>query len=98
MLTPEARRAVVRKSVEIDEGNSLRLIYLPPEKPVLKSPVLGVDYKPDEMVVDVIVPEPEEISWGKIAKIKYSSRFIIYILNTPRLQFILVPYFAMPRK
>lgn len=98
MLTPEARRAVTRKEVEIDEGNSLRLIYLPPEKVALKTPLLGVEVDPEDMTVDVVVPEPETIEWSKIKRVKYGSRFVIYILDTPRLQFILVPYEAMPRR
>lgn len=97
MLTPEARRAVTRKEVEIDEVKCMRLIYLPPEKPVLKQPLLGVETDPEDMTVDVVVPDPETIAWGQIKKIKYTSRFTVYILDTPRLQFILIPYSAIPR-
>ncbi len=98
MLTPEARRAVTRKVLEIDDGKTLRLVYLPPEKPVMKTPLLGVDSDSMESEVDIVVPAPEVIKWETIKKVKYSSKFIIYILDTPRLQFILVPYEAMPRK
>ena len=38
MLTPEARRAVIRKQVEIDENNFIRLIYLSDEKKKMQNP------------------------------------------------------------
>ena len=89
---------MTRKVVEIDDGKTLRLVYLPPEKPVMKTPLLGVDCDSMESEVDIVVPASEVIKWETIKKVKYSSKFIIYILDTPRLQFILVPYEAMPRK
>ncbi len=95
MLTPEARRAVTRKEVEIDEGKSLRLVYLPPEKPVYRLPKLGDDNPPEEIIFPV--PEPETITWDKIKKVKHTSRFAVYILHAPRLQFLLVPYSAFKK-
>lgn len=96
MLTPEARRAVTRKEIEIDEGNELRLIYLAPEKAPVKQPMLGVEYDSNNIVEEVFVPEPETIKWDTIKRVKYTSKFIVYILDTPRLQFILIPYTAFP--
>lgn len=95
MLTPEARRAVTRKEVEIDEGKSLRLVYLPPEKPVYRTPKLGDSNPPEEIIFPV--PEPETIPWNKIKRIKHTSRFVVYILDAPRLQFLLVPYSAFKK-
>lgn len=95
MLTPEARRAVTRKYVEISEGMSIRLVYLPPEKPIYSEPKLGEDAPQEEIVVKI--PEPENISWSDIRKVRYTSRFVVYILDTPRLQFVLVPYSAFKK-
>ncbi|MDE6860795.1 MAG: hypothetical protein K2J65_10345 [Duncaniella sp.] len=95
MLTPEARRAVTHKIVEIDEGKSLRLVYLPPEKPVYRTPLLGQDNPPEEVVFPV--PAPETIAWDKIRRVKYTSRFVVYILHAPRLQFVIVPYTALKK-
>ncbi|MCM1138543.1 MAG: hypothetical protein NC453_08235 [Muribaculum sp.] len=97
MLTSEARRAVTRKEVEIDDNNGVKLVYLPPEKPVFKEPKLGEEYNNEEIEVKPFVPEPETIKWEKVKSIKYTSKFVVYILDTPRLQFLLIPYTALPK-
>lgn len=79
MLTPEARRAVVRKEVEIVEGKHLRLVYLREEGD-------STDSRP--------VPEPETIPWGDVIRVKYTARFRVYILKAPRLSFLLIPHGA----
>lgn len=98
MLTPEARRAVTRKEIVIDEDNEMKLIYLPPEQSTFKEPKLGEEYEPDDIEVKTFVPDPETIKWKNIKSVKYTTRFVVYILDTPRLQFILIPYAALPRR
>lgn len=98
MLTPEARRAITRKEIVIDEDNEMKLIYLPPEQPTLKEPKLGEEYNADNIEVKSFVPDPETIKWKNIKSVKYTTRFVVYILDTPRLQFILIPYAALPRR
>lgn len=83
MLAPEARRAVLRKKVEVDEGHELRLIYLHPEKK---------DEKDDDCRY---LPSPEFIPWEDIESVKYTSRFRIYLLKAKRLSFILIPHSAV---
>lgn len=75
MLTPEARRAVLRKQVEIIENRQLTLTYLP------------VDEDDDHRL-----PQPETIPWSEIKTILRIGAFRVYILRTPRLSFILIPY------
>ena len=69
MLTPEARRAVIRKTVEIDEGRSIGLTYLPDEKrednrskrmllPIAK------DDKAEPQMPALPIPDPEKIDWS----------------------------------
>lgn len=78
MLTPEARRAVLRKQVEIIENRQLTLTYLP------------VDEDDDHRL-----PPPETIPWSEIKTILRIGAFRVYILRTPRLSFILIPYSAL---
>lgn len=95
MLTPEARMAVIRKTVEIDEGHSLRLVYLPPEQPVCDNNKFGDDSPKEEILP--FIPAPETIGWDEIKKVKYTSRFVVYIFHAPRLRFLLVPYTAFKK-
>lgn len=71
MLTPEARRAVIRKTVEIDEGRSIGLTYLPDEKrednrskrmllPIAK------DDKAEPQMPALPIPDPEKIDWSEV--------------------------------
>lgn len=104
MLTPEARRAVIRKKIEIDEGNSLRLIYLPDEK---SDPNDGKNSASKRVLLPTAneeereplppppVPDPETIQWTDILSVRSTSRFRIYILKGPRLNFILLPWEAL---
>lgn len=101
MLTPEARRAVVRKTVEIDEGRSIRLTYLPDEKredaknrskrmllPIAK------DEEAEPQMPALPVPDPEKIDWSEVIGVKYTSRFTVYLLRGVRLTFLLIPHSA----
>lgn len=87
MLTPEARRAILPKQVVIDEGRSLTLRYLPEEKP---------EEEKDD-TPHFKIPDDEVIDWKDIRKVKYTSTAYVYVLNTPRLQFIIVPYLAVKK-
>lgn len=106
MLTPEARRAVLRKEVEISEGESLRLIYLPPEESEnerrkrtkrIELPV-GGSREEEKPLPPLPLPVPETIRWEDVIGVKYTARFIVYLINGPRLNFILIPHSAIPRE
>ncbi len=101
MLTPEARRAVIRKTVEIDEGRSIRLTYLPDEKredaknrskrmllPIAK------DEEAEPQMPALPIPDPEKIDWSEVIGVKYTSRFTVYLLRGVRLTFLLIPHSA----
>lgn len=99
MLTPEARRAVIRKTVEIDEGRSIGLTYLPDEKrednrskrmllPIAK------DDKAEPQMPALPIPDPEKIDWSEVIGVKYTSRFTVYLLRGARLTFLLIPHSA----
>lgn len=104
MLTPEARRAVIRKRVEIDDNNSLRLVYLPEEK---KEGADGVKPASERTLLPIAsdkecaplpplpVPDPETIPWTDIIAVKSTSRFRVYLLKGPRLNFVLIPWEAL---
>lgn len=105
MLTPEARRTVLRKEVIIDEGKSLKLLYLSSEnlQDEIKSdschnrellPVGSVKQRVHKTDVSH-VPPPEIIPWSDIKFIRYTSRFRVYVTHGPRLMFILVPHSAL---
>lgn len=106
MLTPEARRAVLRKEVEIRDGESLRLIYLPrektgeDEKSASRRMLLPIAREEErhEPEIKEIVPGPELIPWSEILKVKYTARFRVYILRGPRLNFLLIPHASIPRE
>lgn len=86
MLTPEARMAIRPKSVEIQPGRGLTLLYEPYKT--------AGDGEEEE---NELPREAERIDVEMIREVKFSSTNIVYILNTPRLQFILVPYAALPQ-
>lgn len=90
MLTPEARRAVLPKQVVIDPGRSLTLRYV---KEVVEKDADGDEEAREEMPV----PDDEVIEWSEIRRVKFASTVCIYILSTDRLQFIMVPYEAVPK-
>lgn len=72
MLTPEARRAVTPKRVEIEAGSHITLLYVP-----------------EEMA-------PERIDKAAIRSVRYRREYLMYELATPRLQFVMIPYSALP--
>ena len=104
MLTPEARRAVIRKRVEINDNNSLRLVYLPEEKkegadgvkPASERTLLPIASDKERAPLPPLpVPDPETISWTEIIAVKSTSRFRVYLLKGPRLNFVLIPWEAL---
>lgn len=104
MLTPEVRRAVIRKKIEIDEGNSLRLIYLSDEKSshddgnnsASQRTLLPIaDEKERAPLPPLPIPDPETIPWADILSVRSTSRFRVYIIKGARLNFILLPWEAL---
>ncbi|MCX4288316.1 MAG: hypothetical protein OSJ46_02340 [Duncaniella sp.] len=81
MLTPEARRAVLRKQVEIIENQQMTLTYLPADEDDNRR-----------------LPQPETIPWSEIKTILRIGTFRVYILRSPRLSFILIPYSMLKLK
>lgn len=106
MLTPEARRSVLRKEVEISEGESLRLVYLPKEESELEKekdksrrmllPIADKEDREEERREEPL-PDPETIGWSEVLGVKYTSRFTVYLLKGEWLTFLLIPHSAMPR-
>lgn len=103
MLTPEARRAVIRKQVEIDENNFIRLIYLSDEKKenaesgksVAQRTLLPIASEEERAPLPPLpVPDPETIKWSEILSVRSTSRFRVYILKGSRLTFLLIPWDA----
>lgn len=80
MLTPEARRAVLSKRVEIVKGEKIRLEYVKREED-------GED--------ETSLPSPEEILWSEVVKVRSTSRFLVYQLKGERMQFLLIPWRCM---
>lgn len=104
MLTPEARRAVIRKQVEIDENNFIRLIYLSDEKKenaesgksVAQRTLLPIASEEGRAPLPPLpVPDPETIQWSEILSVRSTSRFRVYILKGSRLTFLLIPWDAL---
>ncbi|MCM1075843.1 MAG: hypothetical protein NC411_00605 [Bacteroides sp.] len=105
MLAPEARRAVIRKEVEISEGEFLKLTYLGPEEKDeaaqrnSKRMLLPIaEEKDDDPLPPLPVPAPEKIGWDDVIATRSTSRFMVYIIKGPRLNFILIPHSAFMRK
>lgn len=96
LLTPEARRAILPKRVTIEPGECITLTYEP-----VKDRWRYDDEKEDSDDGDKDdnppVPEPERVDWKMVKGVKFASTYCLYILDTPRLQFIMVPYSAMPQ-
>lgn len=104
MLAPEARRAVIRKEVEICDGEYLKLTYLGPEDAdddkaeKSKRMLLPIaDEKDLRHLPPLRIPDPETIGWKDVISIRTTSRFMVYIIKGPRLNFILIPHSAMMR-
>ncbi|MCM1522428.1 MAG: hypothetical protein NC039_07230 [Muribaculaceae bacterium] len=83
LLTPEARRSIRPKSVEIEPGVAITLVYEPEKQP---------EEDKNDGPKPAPLPERERIEREKIKEVKFTSSNIVYILDTPRLQFIMVPY------
>lgn len=107
MLAPEARRAVIRKEVEICDGESIRLIYLPPEdsddnkrkaESRMLLPIADEKEREKAKFSPLPVPEPEIIPWENVISVKNTTRFTVYILKAPRLHFLLVPHSSFLRE
>lgn len=105
MLTPEARRAVLHKRVEIHPGQHLRLIYLHPDsrhkggendaKNGAENSAEKEKGEDDEYVYQL--PPDEVIPWTEIIRIRRTSRFTIYFLRGQRMQFLLIPHTAFSK-
>ncbi len=94
MLTPEARRAVLRKRVTIDPGRSLTLHYEEDEEArEAREAREGREAKEVKEVKEA----KEVIDWGMIRRVRFTSSACVYILATDRLQFIAVPYEVIPK-
>lgn len=95
MLAPEARRAVLRKRVEILPGNHIRLEYLHPER---NRPAdaggNGADgnVPADDWRAEAPLPPAETIPWDDVLRVRRTSRFTVYFLRGERMQFLLVPH------
>lgn len=88
MLTPEARRAVLRKRVDIVPGHYLRLEYLPECDTTDDA---GTEPPASNTDINGTVPLPEVIEWENILKVKSTSRFMVFFLKGERIRFILIP-------
>lgn len=100
MLAPEARRAVLRKRVEIIPGRHIRLEYLHPErKTSAKDATDDVDIKipADDWRAEAPLPPAETIAWSDVLRVRSTSRFMVYFLRGERTQFLLVPHAAVSR-
>lgn len=101
MLTPEARRSVLRKRVVIVPGNYLRLEYLPDddkssgENALHEQDLASSGTKNPENRTTFVAHVPETIPWEQIVKIKSTSRFRVYCLTGERMQFLLIPWSAL---
>lgn len=106
MLAPEARRAVIRKEVEIAEGDYLKLTYLDPEKNSADEKadragrmLLPIAKEEDKAPLPPLpLPKPEKIAWQDVVGVKYTSRFTVYLLRGPRLNFLLIPHSAITKE
>lgn len=104
MLTPEARRTILNKRVEIAEGKYIRLTYLPSESRTSGGNEAGTagdatndrDTNNPGPGTAETVPQPETIYWNEIAKIKYTSRYCVYFIKGEKMQFLLIPWNAFP--
>lgn len=96
LLTPEARRAILPKRVTIEPGECITLTYEPVKDRWRYDDEKG-DSDDGDKDNNPPVPEPERMDWKMVKGVKFASTYCLYILDTPRLQFIMVPYSAMPQ-
>lgn len=76
MLTPEARRAVALKKVEMADGQYIRLDYL----------------IHDDETDDFKVTDTETIPWSSIESINKFGKYLVIRLKAERMTILLVPY------
>lgn len=88
MLTPEARRAVLCKRVEIEEGECVKLIY---ERPRRDNEDEAVNATAEDTDADAPLPPAETLPWSDVKRVRRTSRFLVYFLKGERMQFLLVP-------
>lgn len=91
MLTPEARRAVLCKRVEIVPGSHLCLTYVSPDEMVEDEQKAPTPDRDD----DVSLPPAEVIEWSDVVRVRRTSRFMVYFLRGERMQFLLIPRSAL---
>lgn len=85
MLTPEARRAILKKKVTVMPGRALVLEYE------------SVHSEDSEVGERFPVPRPETIAWDDILRVKFTRNYVVYVLKSQRLQFVMVPWETLPR-
>ena len=86
MLVPEVGRMMLRKRVVIARGKYLRIEYLP--EPLDETDEAAGD---DTGVQERIPHADVTIMWDAINRVITSHRFTIFVLNSKRLQLIMVP-------
>lgn len=105
MLTPEARRAVLHKRVEIHPGQHLRLIYLHPgnypegdgSDARGEAENSAIKEKGEDDGYTCQLPPDEVIPWTEVIRIRRTSRFTVYFLRGQRMQFLLIPHSSYRR-
>ncbi|MCH5325827.1 MAG: hypothetical protein J1E29_01330 [Duncaniella sp.] len=80
LLTPEARRALLPKRVQITPGESLLLVYEPATA---------------DNGTTTFFP-PEKIEAQDIKRVMFAKTGVVYLLRAPMIQFIIVPYSVLP--
>lgn len=90
MLTPQARRVVLRKRVVIAEGRYIRLEYLP--EPREETDDSDADTSDKD---DFPLPADETITWDEVSQVTSTPRYIVYVLRGKPRQIILVPHSAI---
>lgn len=105
ILTPQARRVVLRKRVLVADGRYIRLEYLPEPREEDKEECesqtnMAVDVKKTtdgEQSTDKVVfplPADETIPWDEVRELTWTARYMVYVLNCKPRQLILVPHSA----
>lgn len=84
MLTPEARRAVLPRTVEVEHGKEIRIHYLDERR------AESGEAAPAERG-EMPVPDDEVIPWSQVRGVWPRRGRTVYLLRGPRLQFIIVP-------
>ena len=90
MLTPQARRVVLRKRVVIAEGRYIRLEYLPEPREETDDSDADTSDK-----IDFPLPADETITWDEVAQVSSTPRYVVYVLHGKPRQIILVPHLAI---